>query len=67
MHSFCIHSQLLFPPKHPYSAKHFIFFVFEFELVQQAELEAIEALVSRLREEYQAQGRSQKQIESEAD
>lgn len=46
------------PPTHPQpnSFKHFCFYIFEFDLVQNAELEAIETLVARMRQEYQAQG-----------
>lgn len=40
----------------PHSFKHFLFFCFEFDLVASAELEAIESLVARMRQEYQAQG-----------
>ena len=41
-----------------HSFKHFLFFCFEFDLVANAELEAIESLVARMRQEYQAQGSS---------
>ena len=40
------------------SFKHFMFFCFEFDLVPSCELEAIDMLVDRMRQEYVAQGGS---------